>query len=510
MSKAVHVDIQLAEFVAEYKYRPLDYVLVAFSWREPGTQLANIDGPCPCQAKILGALQDAVLAREFDGVHPVRAIRIAVSSGHGIGKSSCIGMIADWIRTCWPHSQGSATANTFTQLSTKTWAAILKWQKMSITSHWFEPTSTLIYHPAYRETWFLGAQSSSEENSESFAGQHALDSISYYINDECSGIPDVIFEVQEGGLSDGMPMQFLFGNPTQPTGKFARAMKGGEPGDWIRITIDSRECPFTNKEQIQEWIDAYGEDSDFVRVRVRGLPPRAAVAQFISDDLIAEAAKRQVHVMADEPLVCGVDFAWGGEDKNTVRFRRGLDAKSIPPVYVPGEFTRDPNVMIGQLSEILTREYGGQKVAMLFMDSAGIAGPVAMRLREMGFTNIVEANFMAHSPDLKYKNVRSYMWGRLKEWLAKGSIDTTRESDGSIPLHDDLRAPEVLKHVPLVLEPKDAIIKRLGHSTDDGDALALTFYMNVPSKSLKPADTRGVPVTSSRDSRDIRGGEWMR
>lgn len=504
MTPAIHPDIQLASFVAEYKYRPLDYVRVAFPWLEPGTQLAHIDGPCPCQTRILGALQEAVQKRQFNGRDPVRSIRIAVSSGHGIGKSVAIAMIADWIRSCWPQSQGSATANTFTQLSTKTWAAILKWQKQSITSHWFEPTSTLIYHPAEKESWFLGAQSSSEENSEAFAGQHAQNSISYYINDECSGIPDAIFAVQEGGMTDGMPIQLLFGNPTQPTGKFARAMKGQEPGDWIRITIDSRECPFTNKEQIQEWVDAYGEDSDFVRVRVRGLPPRAAVAQFISDDLIAEAAKRQVHVMADEPLVAGVDFAWGGEDKNTVRFRRGLDARSIPPFYVPGEFTRDPGVMVMHLSEILTREYGGKKVAMLFMDSAGIAGPVAMRLRETGFTNIVEANFMAHSPDPKYKNVRSYMWGRMKEFLAKGAIDNVPE------LAEDLRAPEVLKHVPLVLEPKDAIIKRIGHSTDDGDALALTFYMSVPSASLKPADTRNAPVANSRDSRDIRGGDWMR
>ena len=30
-----------------------------------------------------------------------------------------------------------------------------------------------------------------------------------------------------------------------------------------------------NKALIQEWIGIYGEDSDFVRVRVRGLPPRS-------------------------------------------------------------------------------------------------------------------------------------------------------------------------------------------------------------------------------------------
>ena len=43
---------------------------------------------------------------------------------------------------------------------------------------------------------------------------------------------------------------------------------------------------FSNKKQIQSWIDEYGEDSDFVRVRVRGVFPRASTAQFIPRDLV--------------------------------------------------------------------------------------------------------------------------------------------------------------------------------------------------------------------------------
>ena len=38
------------------------------------------------------------------------------------------------------------------------------------------------------------------------------------------------------------------------------------------MTIDSRTSQFTNQAQIAEWLEDYGEDSDFVRVRVRGLP----------------------------------------------------------------------------------------------------------------------------------------------------------------------------------------------------------------------------------------------
>lgn len=476
-SPAIHPDIALAEFVAEYRQDPLGFVRVAFPWSEPGP-LQHHAGPCPCQTRIFTVLGEEIRKRNFNGRDPVKPIRIAVASGHGIGKSAFFGMLDNFLRSTRPNCKGTVTANTFTQLSTKTWAAIQYWNKLSITSHWFETTGERIYRTGEKEAWFSACQSSSEENSEAFAGQHAADSTSYYENDECSGIPDKIFEVQEGGLTDGESMQFAFGNLTRPLGKFARIMAGSEKG-WITIRIDSRECPLTNKEQIQEWVDEYGEDSDFVRVRVRGLPPRSAAAQFISDDVVADAAKRQVQVMADEPLVAGVDFAWGGEDKNTVRFRRGLDARSIPPIHVPGEFTRDPGIMVLRLSEILSCEYNGRKVDMLFMDSAGIAGPIAMRLRELGFRNIVEANFMAHSPNPKYRNVRSYIWGEMREWLLKGAIDNSKD------LQEDLRAPEVLKHVPLLLEPKDGIIKRIGHSTDDGDSLALTFYMKVRSKAAR-------------------------
>lgn len=485
-----HIDLRLADEVGKYYADPLGYVNFAFPWGEKGP-LERYKGPCPCQVKILTTLGDEIRKRRFDGVHPVAPIRIAVASGHGIGKSAFFGMVDNFIRSTRRNCKGTVTANTFTQLSTKTWASIQAWNRMAITAHWFEVTSDRAYRVGAKESWFSSAQSCSEENSEAFAGQHAADSTSYYINDECSGIADKIFEVQEGGLTDGEPIQFAFGNLTRPLGKFARIMAGHEKG-WIRIRIDSRECPLTNKDQIAEWIEEYGEDSDFVRVRVRGLAPQAAAAQFIAEDVVTGAVKRQAQALQDDPLVAGVDFAWGGDDKNTIRFRRGLDARTIPPIYVPGEFTRTPEIMVTKLAEVLSRDYLGRKVEMLFMDSAGIAGPVAMRLRELGFRNLVEANFMAHSPNPKYKNVRSYIWGEMKEWLSHGAIDS------STGLQEDLTAPEVLKHVPLVLEPKDAIIKRIGHSTDDADALALTFYMPVKSRQFheerRKRQQHAVPV----------------
>ena len=72
-----------------------------------------------------------------------------------------------------------------------------------------------MYHNAFSASWFCAPQSCREENSEAFAGQHAADSTSFYIFDEDSSVPDTIHEVAEGGLTDGEPMIFLFGNPTR-------------------------------------------------------------------------------------------------------------------------------------------------------------------------------------------------------------------------------------------------------------------------------------------------------
>lgn len=53
------------------------------------------------------------------------------------------------------------------------------------------------------EGWKVVMQTCREENAQSFAGQHAKDSTSWYLFDEASEIPDPIWDVAFGGLTDG-------------------------------------------------------------------------------------------------------------------------------------------------------------------------------------------------------------------------------------------------------------------------------------------------------------------
>jgi len=481
--------LALAEWARDCAEDPLRFVETAYPWQEPGP-LADHPGPDTWQRNFLTQLGDEVRMRAFDGTHAVPPIRMAASSGHGIGKSVMVAWLVDWIMSTRPFCRGTITANTFTQLETKTWAAIQWWTSLCLTAPWFAVTSKKMAHRQHLTSWFCSPQSCKEQNSEAYAGQHAADSTSFYIFDEDSAVPDVIHEVSEGGLTDGEPMVFRFGNPTRSSGDFHKCCFGSMRERWKPIIVDSRESRFTNKAQIAEWIQDYGEDSDFVRVRVKGLPPAASDLQFIASDVVREAQRRAPSALPDDPLVCGLDVARGGSDTCVFAFRRGGDARSVPLVRIPGEQARDSMRLVTKATEILDKTYDGRQVAMLFVDGTGIGGPIVDRIQQLGYgRRVLEVQFGATPPDMKYANMRAYMWGKLRDWLPRGAIPA------SPSLEQDLTAPGYThdKQDRVVLEAKEKMKARGVASPDHGDALALTFASAVRGAAPPPKVVRPQP-----------------
>jgi hypothetical protein len=468
---------ELVELMGACYADPLRFVMQAYPWGESGP-LKDHPGPDKWQRTFLQELGAEVKANGFTGLAPVRPIRRAVSSGHGIGKSVMAAWLVDWIMSTRPHAKGTVTANTFTQLETKTWASVQYWTRLCITADWWDISATRLAHKGFRDSWFCTPQSCREENSEAFAGQHAQDSTSFYIFDEDSAISDSVHEVAEGGLTDGEPMIFCFGNPTRNTGHFFRACFGNARDRWNPLVVDSRESKFTNKAQLSEWISDYGEDSDFVRVRVRGMAPLASELQFIPQDTIFEAQRRRLGGREDAPLVVGVDVSDGGSAWNVIRFRRGSDGKAASPVRIPGEVVRNGReVLLARLTDVLGGRYCEDQVpvAAMFVDSA-FGAPYVERLRAMGYRNVFEVRFGAPSPDSHYANMRAFMWAKLKDWLRSGVIDAADQR-----LEADLAGPGYRLNLQdkLVLESKEDMAKRGVASPDDADALALTFAMQV-------------------------------
>ncbi|MCX6549705.1 MAG: terminase, partial [Acidobacteria bacterium] len=128
-------DLELADLVASCYHDPYRWVMAAYPWGEPGP-LQQHPGPDVWQRALLEEIGRQVTAHRFTGHAPVPPIRVGVSSGHGVGKTVEVAWLVDWIMSTRPHAQGTISANTFTQLETKTWAAIQRWTKLCITAHW--------------------------------------------------------------------------------------------------------------------------------------------------------------------------------------------------------------------------------------------------------------------------------------------------------------------------------------------------------------------------------------
>jgi hypothetical protein len=77
---------------------------------------------------------------------------------------------------------------------------------------------------------------------------------------------------------------------------------------------------------------------------------------------------------------------------NVIRFRRGLDGRSLPPIRIPGEKGWDRNVLIGVATAVLRKSTPEKKVAATFVDST-FGTPIVERLRMLGFDHVHEVSF---------------------------------------------------------------------------------------------------------------------
>lgn len=471
-----NTDEEIAALMAECYADPLRHVMVSYPW---GTgSLLGRTGPDVWQRGFLTEWGEEIRSRGFNGIDAVAPIQFSTSSGHGIGKSCMTAWVTRCILDTRVDAVGTVTANTAAQLRTKTWAEMAKWHHMSLTKHLWTLNaggagSMNMYRKSHPETWRVDAQTCKEENSEAFAGQHRAESTSFYVFDESGGIPDKIFEVREGGLTDGEPMTFDWGNPTRNSGRFKENMEGRHRKRYIKRFIDSRDVAITNKQLFSRWIEDYGIDSDFVKVRILGQFPDAGSLQFIPTSLYTNNVGLDVHVAPTDPLVMGVDVARFGDDQSVIYLRQGRDAES------PGHYIY-PNITTTNLAGEVARIAGELRPDAIFIDGGGVGGGVVDRCQQLG-VDVIEINFGAGATQTDYANMRAQCWGNLKAAL----VDGVRLPD--LPeLRTDLTGVEYGYNArnQILLERKEDMKKRGLSSPDYGDAFALTYALPVyPNRS---------------------------
>lgn len=474
------MSFEILEELAKFTHDPLGFVHFAFPWGEAGTELENRKGPEAWQVKALTDIGQ--------GVSLGQVVQEAIASGHGVGKSAFMSWIILWSMSTFADTRGVITANTETQLRTKTWVELDKWYRLFIGREFFEKTATKLCSadPEHSESWRFDMVPWSENNTEAFAGLHNQGKRVVVLMDEGSAIPDVIFETSEGALTDANTeiIWVICGNPTRNSGRFKECFPGGRhAASWKTLCVDSRETSLSNKAQIAKWIQAYGEDSDFVRIRVKGMFPRQGSMEFIGEADVAAAIGRELVVHPRDPLVFGVDVARYGDDHSVIYIRKGRDARSIPPL----KFNQiDTMTLAGKVVEL----YNQYRPQAVFVDGGGVGGGVVDRLRQLRVP-VFDIQFGAKADRIQlngdnslYANKRAEIWGFMREAIKAGLC---------LPDDQELKAELIAPtygfnaNNEIQLERKQDMKKRGVASPDIADALALTYSYAV--LALEPGET---------------------
>jgi hypothetical protein len=399
--------------------------------------------------------------------------RSAMASGHGVGKSAYVAILIYFFMSTRVDTRAAVTASTQFQLEDKTWPELSKWHNLAINKHWFTWTATTFSFAAYpddkRKNYRTTAATVSDDNTEAFAGLHNEGRTIFVIFDEASGVTPKIWEVVEGALTDGEAFFFAFGNPTKPDGEFADCFDKHTHMYRTR-NVDSREVSFTNKNALADTIKKYGEDSDEVKVRIRGMFPLQSFNGFIPVDAVRDATGREFLPDYGAALIMAVDVARFGDDTTVIGYRQGRDAVSIPMKSFKGLKTT-------KVTELVAIEADIHRPDAIIIESTGPGAGVIDQLRDRGY-KIIEVH--PGSAAVKYElyaNKRAEQWAEMREWL----YDTGCISDDP-ELYEQLTT--ILYRLDghgqrIILEAKADMKKRGLKSPDKADMLALTFATKI-------------------------------
>lgn len=460
----------IEDFLVSCQTKPLSYVLGAFEWGK-----GDLSGRYPdkWQIEYLEAIEESF----NNGAAWDKAIKTAVKTGHGTGKTTLNCWLILWFLSCFPDPKGVVIANTWSQLKGTTWAELGKWYNKAINKHLLTYTATKLSRNDAPSTNFIEPRSWNEHNTDTFQGLHSAQT--FILFDEASNIADNVWVVAQGACSTTPVLWAVTGNPTRNTGRFYDCFNRFAHTMTYTATVDSRDASAVqNKGELSQYIEDMGEDSDEVRVRVKGEFPRASSSQFIPTSAIQDAMKRDrlnMNMVHRGAIVIGVDVARFGEDMSVICVRQGdviLDILS---------FNGLDNVQLAKKVIEVANRVNPQRI---FVDETGTGSGVIDYLKEVGFSSVAEGvNFSWNADDINtYANKRCEIYGNLRDWLKKG---------GQLP-HNDAVLKSELESVDylldnkgrFILESKDKIKKKVGRSPDRADALALTFSRPVASAAV--------------------------
>ncbi|MFI0768617.1 hypothetical protein ACH4TQ_27580 [Streptomyces sp. NPDC021218] len=410
--------------------------------------------------------------------------RTAVRSCHGVGKSHTASLVAAW----WldTHPPGTAfvvtSAPTFAQVRAILWRYIRRTHRRGQLAGRVNQTEWHIDD----ELVAFGRKPADHDES-AFQGIHARYVL--VILDEACGIPEQLW-IAADALTTNVDCRILaIGNPDNPSSHFRKVCLPGS--GWHVIGISAFESPNLTGEEVpdavaqalvgREWVEEkareWGEDNPLYKSKVLGEFSQDAPNQVVrASDVARCRIDPEARPAAEElePVELGVDVGGGG-DETVIRERRGRRAGREWRAHT------DRPEKIAPLVLAAIKETGATAVKV---DSIGVGFGVIGELRNMAGRGLHQAHIQAvnvgekASEPGKFVNLRAEIW-----WEVGRGLSERRGWDLSGMDNADAAVAQLLEprwdadpQGRIRVEKKEEVIKRLGRSPDNADALLLAFY----------------------------------
>ena len=427
--------------------------------------------------------------------------RTAVKSCHTSGKTYIAARAALWWLAAHDECIVITTAPTANQVEKLLWAEIHAAVRKSKYPY---PQPTLVQLKIREDRYAFGFTTNVENKDEGvkFQGFHSKNVL--IIEDEAPGVPAKIQDAIEGIMSGGRVSILLIGNPTIPSGPFYNAFTKHR-ALWNRITISCFDTPnlvrwrkvkdstneideeasiaallsatddeldnpphpsLTSPRWVKERYLVWGLESPLFQTRVLGnFPPQSEFSLF-SLNWLEAAQAREAIPKDDDPLVCGIDVAAGGECETVAVLRKGpriLEMKCWQD--------QDPRQQIRSFLQPYK-----DKVE-INIDSCGVGYYMGLWFEDLGFhvqhINVGEAAQKMRLDGDQFANLKAQLYWDLRIRMESGEVAN---------LYDEMTIAQLssiqwkLNQMGKVqIEPKDEMVKRGVDSPDRAEAVMLAF-----------------------------------
>jgi len=394
-----------------------------------------------------------------------------VRSGHKIGKSSAVVVLALWFVTTRPRARVVMTSASYRQVRDILWKELRRIHSVApipIGGRLATDPETGLQCKDGRE--IVGLSTNEPERIAGYSGPEML-----FIIDEASGVDEAVFEALEGNRAGGARIVML-SNATRTAGTFFDAFHG-KADFWRTIHISSEETPnvtgledpipgLATREWVEEKRREWGEQSALYAVRVRGDFPAQGERAVVPLSYVLDAIAREAE--PDGPLMFGLDVARFGDDESVLVARRGkavIDARAFAQLDGPD--------LAGRVLEVVRGLRRQDERPTVNVDVIGVGSSVFDVLVRSPEVQAVAVNVSEKATTEGYHALRDQLWGAVRDWLKDG---------GSIPDDARLQAEIVSPTYAfdaqgrMKVESKADMKKRLGRSPDRADALALAIH----------------------------------